>query len=140
MTVPLGSALLCALALVALGAFGAMRGGGPVRSLVALEVLAGGIVLALPALARSVSPLRLADPSAPHSLALLVAVAAGCQAATLLGCSREAPRDPRAPSGDDGRGRGPDGEEDGARGVGPRAILCVLGALVVLAIALWASG
>ena len=49
MTIPLSAAIISALALTAIGLFGAMRGGGPLRGLVALEVLAGGTVLALPA-------------------------------------------------------------------------------------------
>lgn len=173
MTIPLSAALISALALTAIGLFGAMRGEGPIRGLVALEVLAGGTVLALPAFGRSFAPLRLADPSAPHALALLIAVVAACQASVLLACASPAPvrEDPsrrgpesrrkKAEAGEGGKdgesganreddesfedgdpGRPGDGDDDGGgeRETLSRAFLCVLGALVGLAVALWASG
>ena len=75
------AALAVGAALVASGAFAALRGGGAPRQLVALPVLGAGAAIALAGAARLAA--GRADPDSGQELAALVAVAA--LAATILG-------------------------------------------------------
>lgn len=149
MTLPPSSALVAAAALVAAGLYGFLRGatqglraeaeGGAVRALLGLQVVFGAALLALPALGRSFAPLRLADPSAPHVLALLAAVISSSVAASIIGAvlGRERGRLPR----EEGPAERDLSNEAGLRGDGfaTHAFLCVLGALGIAALALWAA-
>jgi hypothetical protein len=79
--VSVAAALAVGAALLASGAFAALRGGGAARQLAALPVLGAGASIALAGAARLAA--GRADPDSGQELAALVAVAA--LAATILG-------------------------------------------------------